>query len=764
MFFRKVSPLGRFLTVGLILLGVFLAAGIYSFVRLIAANAGLGQNDEVRLAIHRLRSGIVDADTAMRAYVATGDPRRPAVFEAAVRRWREDLSTVQRVMGDAPAQRVRWTRVSEASGRTVRAFGRVRRAHDEGRSPDEQLALVLSAEEEMDAVRAAVDDMQSEEIRVGSEKLAETNTSARRALVFLGGDALACLIVVGALWVRRRAATEQQRVEGLLELAHDAIIIWDRDGRIRYWNRGAEESYGWTAEEAIGQRVNDLLATQFPVVPLEQIQAEVNRVGHWSGELLHRRKDGSIGIAESRWARERPGSHGRTVEICRDVTARRQATELERSRTQFLLRAADELGASLAYEEILATVAKLAVPALADWCAVDVIEDGAVRRVTTVHGDPEKVAVADELNRRYGANVRARPGAPDIINTGRPVLIEEIAHEAIAAAAIDEDHLRLIEQLGLRSYLGVPLTARGKTIGALSFAMAESGRSFSQSDLAFARSLADRAALAIENGRLFREVERARAAASYRLSEETHRRQLAEETARFGEMFIGMLGHDLRNPLNAVMMSARLLERRGTGDPKAIERILASTARMSTMVRQLLDLTRSRLAGGIPMDKTELDVSALVSEVVDEARRADPHRAIDWRAPGSVPAELDHSRIAQVLSNLIGNALEHGDPAQPVDVTLVSGEHAFEICVHNRGAPIPPELLRIIFDPFRRTTARERGSRGLGLGLFISQQIVIAHGGRIEVRSTAEEGTTFTVRLPRAEPLRPAPVGQGAVA
>jgi PAS domain S-box-containing protein len=763
MTYRKVSPLGRSVGVGLTLLGVFLIAGIYSFVRLIAANAKLGQNDEVRLAIHRLRSGIVDAGTAMRTYVATGDPRRPAMFEAAVRRWRDDLAAVGWVIADSPDQRGRWKRVSDASGRAVRAFGRVRRAHDDRRPSDEQLALVLSAEDEMDTVRVALDDMQFEEIRIGSEKLAETNTSARRALVFLGGDGLACLVVLGALWVRRSAASERQRVEAVLELAHDAIIIWDRDGRIHYWNRGAEESYGWKAEEAIGQRVNDLLATQFPV-PQEQIQAEVDRVGHWSGELLHRRKDGTTAIAESRWARERPGSHERTVEICRDVTARRQAAELERSRTQFLLRAADDLGASLAYEEILATVAKLAVPALADWCAVDVIEEGAIRRVTTVHGDPEKVAVADELNRRYGAKVRAHPGAPDIIGTGRPVLVEEIAPEALAAAAVDADHLRLIQQLGLRSYLGVPLTARGKTIGALSFATSESSRRFSQSDLAFARSLADRAALAIENGRLFREVERARAAASHRLSEETHRRQLAEETARFAEMFIGMLGHDLRNPLNAVMMSARLLERRGCGEPKAVDRILASTARMSAMVRQLLDLTRSRLAGGIAVEKSEVDMSALVSEVVDEAHRADPRRVIHWRSPGSVRAELDPSRIAQVLSNLVGNAVEHGDPAQPVEITLVPGEHAFELCVHNRGAPIGPELLPIIFDPFRRTTAREKGSRGLGLGLYISQQIVIAHGGRIDVRSTVEEGTTFTVRLPRGEPVRPEPVGQGLVA
>ncbi len=743
-----------------------------------SVNRRLVHSGEVRVGLHDLRAATLEADRAILDYMATGNAEDLAILATAVERWRGDLVALEHAaVGKGPEQ-ASLHELAVGSSQVQDALGRLRRVHDERRPMGEQMAALLSAEQDMDGVRGLISEVQSLEMREARGRLNEANIGAHRTLLFLGGDAIAGLLVGAALWLRWRTARDRRELEALLELAHDAIFTWDQDCRILYWNRGAQEVYGWTAEEALGRKVHDLLQTKFPV-PVEKIEAEVARAGHWSGEILHSRKDGHTVVADSRWRRQRLGVHPRTVEICRDITARKAAEEVERGRTQFLLRAADELGSSLAYQEILATIAKLAVPALADWCAVDVVEETVTRRVITVHRDPEQVAAADELYRRYGEKLRGPGTSHDIILTGQPVLAETITHASIAAATVDDEHRRLVEKLGLCSFLGIPLIARGKTIGVMTFAMAESGRTFSQQDLAFGRSLADRVALAIENGRLFREVERARAATSARLTEETHRRQLAEETARFAEMFIGMLGHDLRNPLNAVMMSARLLQRRGNGDPKTIDRIISSTTRMSTMVQQLLDLTRTRLAGGLGVEKREVDVAALVSEVVDEIRRADLLRnsrpgtdpvdvngrhIIEWHPPDSTRAEVDQERIAQLLSNLIGNAVEHGDPSRPVDVCLSAGEHMFEIRVHNYGMPIAPDLLRVLFDPFHRTTVREKGSQGLGLGLFISQQIVLAHGGHIQVTSTAAEGTTFTVQMPRGEAPRPVPSGQGLVA
>jgi len=215
-------------------------------------------------------------------------------------------------------------------------------------------------------------------------------------------------------------------------------------------------------------------------------------------------------------------------------------------------------------------------------------------------------------------------------------------------------------------------------------------------------------------------------------------------------MFIGILGHDLRNPINAVSMTATLLRRKAVGDARALDRILSSTRRMSSMVGQLLDLTRSRLAGGIDVERRLIDVGVVVSEALDELRHAYPGREIALTLAGSLEALVDKDRLAQVISNLVGNALEHGDRSAPVNVQLFTDD-AGGLClrVHNSGPPIPPHLLPAIFDPFRRTTARDERSRGLGLGLFITQQIVLAHGGTIDVRSSAGEGTTFTVAVPR---------------
>jgi signal transduction histidine kinase len=252
-----------------------------------------------------------------------------------------------------------------------------------------------------------------------------------------------------------------------------------------------------------------------------------------------------------------------------------------------------------------------------------------------------------------------------------------------------------------------------------------------------------------------RDAEQARAVVAERARVEAAGRRTAEEAAHFAEMFVGMLGHDLRNPLNAVIMSARLLRKKGTLDPRALERILSSSQRMSNMVSQLLDLTRSRIAGGIPIEQAEVDLAATVAEVVDEHRRTHPDRQLLWEGASGARAWGDHSRLAQVVSNLLGNALEHGDPRRPVTIALVAENGHLELTVHNDGPPIAPELLPIVFDPFRGNTARSNRSQGLGLGLFIAERIVVAHGGRIEVDSTAAAGTTFKVTVPGLAVPRP---------
>ncbi|MCP3139958.1 sensor histidine kinase [Pyxidicoccus xibeiensis] len=250
---------------------------------------------------------------------------------------------------------------------------------------------------------------------------------------------------------------------------------------------------------------------------------------------------------------------------------------------------------------------------------------------------------------------------------------------------------------------------------------------------------------------------------------ERHRalERLSQE-ARFRERFIGILGHDLRNPLNAITLSARAMRRRSTlssAHQQLAQRIETSAARMGTMISDILDLTRARLSGGIPLNLAPVSLATVCKQVVEELTAAWPDRYIAFDVEGRADGIWDADRLAQVLSNLVGNALEHGAADAPVMLRCMEHDAWQVLEVHNPGAPIPAAQLATLFDPFRQAgVAREKGRRrgGLGLGLFIVREIVQAHGGAVRVCSSELDGTTFTVTLPRDTRQARAPGGSAA--
>jgi phosphoserine phosphatase RsbU/P len=230
-------------------------------------------------------------------------------------------------------------------------------------------------------------------------------------------------------------------------------------------------------------------------------------------------------------------------------------------------------------------------------------------------------------------------------------------------------------------------------------------------------------------------------------------RAVAEANDSFKEMFLGILGHDLRNPLNTVLTTARLMAMReelGEGSQKRLRRVIASGERMQRMIEQLLDLTRARLAEGIAVERLHVsDLALQVATIVEEVRAANPGRAIELVATPCV-GFVDEVRFEQVVSNLLVNAVVHGEAGTPIRVEVAPLGGFTRVSVHNEGTPILPALLPHLFDPFIRARDAEHESLrgpGLGLGLYISERIVTAHGGRIEVEST-EVGTTFTALFP----------------
>jgi two-component system sensor histidine kinase/response regulator len=230
-------------------------------------------------------------------------------------------------------------------------------------------------------------------------------------------------------------------------------------------------------------------------------------------------------------------------------------------------------------------------------------------------------------------------------------------------------------------------------------------------------------------------------------------RELRErtETLRLSEMFTAVLGHDLRNPLSAILTSARLLEHEANA-PEVRQigtRVSASARRMSRMIEELVDLARARLAGGIPIDCQDADAGVFVERVIQEQRAAAPDREVALVSEGDLVGCWDAERLAQVVANLVGNAVHHGDPAAPVSVHLDGiSPDVLVLTVENAGA-IDPDILPFVFDPFRGAPRHRGRSDGLGLGLYIVQQIVRAHGGSIDARS--DDGhTRFTVTIPKS--------------
>jgi signal transduction histidine kinase len=234
------------------------------------------------------------------------------------------------------------------------------------------------------------------------------------------------------------------------------------------------------------------------------------------------------------------------------------------------------------------------------------------------------------------------------------------------------------------------------------------------------------------------------------LIREKEAREEAERSVRYNEMFAGMLGHDLRNPLSAITTGANYIARLNVSQKstKAASRILSSAERMARMIDQLLDFTRIRVGGGLALAPTRFDLEELLCKVKDELEAANPERSIVVDVEGNANGEWDHDRLLQVFSNLVGNALHHGRHEHPIKVRC-NGRHPkrVHVSVHNGGA-VPREVLPVLFEPFRGN-ARYQRTRGLGLGLFITQQIVTAHGGTIEVTSEEATGTTVRLELPR---------------
>jgi PAS domain S-box-containing protein len=630
---------------------------------------------------------------------------------------------------------------------------------------------------------------------------------------------------------------ENRRFVAMLDALPDQLLLQDVEGRFIYLNRAAAATAsavsGLPREDLIGLRFSELAG--LPDGFKEYIRALTVRVQAGESVMEEYLQPGAVG---GRWREHHLApvidSDGKVEAMAvasRDIHARKVAE----ARLQ-LLSKVGTLAEATEYEGVLSGVARLSIPELADWCIIDVVEDGRVRRGRVAHRDPAKVALAEEILQfspeRFDISI-----SRDVLSGGL-FLVGELDDAGMRER--DPKFYDVVRRLGATTVMIVPFVVLGAPIAVATFVFTpESGRRHGADDLALAQEMARRAAQIIENARLHERLRQSEARfrvalersniavfeedAEFRIRwmynasdflaveqppelaalkrrvletgegartavdavmrgerrhllinyeplrgvggvvgitgavvDITETKRIQEELAQalaFRERVMGILGHDLRNPLSSVLGLAGLLRQQETLSDYAregLKRIEQSAERMNEMIGTILDFTKLRFLGGLQLALESVELDALARTIVDELRVAHPGRSIEIDARGDLRGRWDGGRIAQVVSNLVGNALTHGARESPVQLSLFAEDGSVLMVVENRGPTIPEQFVDQLFEPFRQgpTDGEALRPRGLGLGLFIVREIVNAHGGKIEVRSR-DELTTFTVRLPR---------------
>jgi PAS domain S-box-containing protein len=647
-------------------------------------------------------------------------------------------------------------------------------------------------------------------------------------------------------------AAENRRFADMLDVIPDHLMLQNADGFLIYVNRATAEVAKWSAglspEEVLGRRVIDFVRDK---AFGRMVDENIKRV--LAGELITEEfvlphPDGG------RWNEQHVlplrGPDGKIEAIAtasRDIHDRKKAE----ARLQ-LLSKLGALAETMEYERVLEAVAHLSIPELADWCIIDIVEDGELRRATVAHRDPAKAALANQLL-RFPPQLHTQTFAEQVM-AGNPVYVADLKD---GIDRVDPEFAVILREVGACSCMLIPFLVLGKAVALACFLLTpESGRRYGTEDMALAQEMARRAAQIIENARLHQQLRQSEA--RFRVALEhanisvfetdlelrmrwvynarfgvpeteligktaseifggqttvdldeikrrvietgkgvgtafsriiagkprhllvryeplrgiggiegvtgaavdvTELKEAEEQLARelgFRERMMGILGHDLRNPVSAVLGLAGLVRLEdGLSETARDQLTLIEQAarRMNEMIGTLLDFTRLRFHGSLPVAVEEIDLDELVRGVVAELQAAHCKRAIELCASGNLRGRWDPGRIAQLLSNLAANALWHGACESPVSVALAGEDEAVLLSVSNRGPVIPPELVERLFEPFRQgPDSGGNGRRGLGLGLFIVREIVRAHGGTIDVRS-GDDLTTFAVTLPRTAPL-----------
>jgi PAS domain S-box-containing protein len=536
-----------------------------------------------------------------------------------------------------------------------------------------------------------------------------------------------------------RQSQEQLRLSeakssGIVSISADAIISIDDQQRITLFNEGAEKIFGYSKTEVVGKPLDVLIPERFRTIHREHVHrfAEAPSASRRMGErggIAGLRKNGEEFPAEAAISKlEVSGELIMTVAL-RDITEQQRIEKEQR----FLAEVGAVLASTLDYEDTLKNIAQLAVRDLADFCIVDVIgEDCRIRRLKVISRDLSKAWVCGlfaqvPFDRSYPYLVRS------VVESQRPVLIDSITPDAIVSFSENAEDLRALRAADFQSVVAVPLLAHGKLVGVIALVSSSPSRRYGPADIRMAEELALRAALTIENARLFGEARRA---------------------VKTRENVLAIVSHDLKNPLSTINLVAHLLRQSQRIDAKTlrefVDKIQRSVDRMQVLIDDLLDFSRIQ-TGTFAVEARPGSLSQAAMPVIDDIRvqAEDKRQILEVDLSANLPeVVVDIHRIGQVMANLLGNAVKFTPQGGTIRVSARQQADVVVVSVSDTGPGIPLDDLSKVFDWFWQAHGTKHV--GSGLGLSIAKGIVEAHGGTIWAESKFGQGSSFSFTLPLA--------------
>lgn len=529
--------------------------------------------------------------------------------------------------------------------------------------------------------------------------------------------------------LERKLQEADARYRQLFDSNLIGVFVSDFAGTFLDANDAFLNLIGYTREELLTETVqrDTLTLPEFRFLSQNAVKAlqEVGSSDTYEKEYLHksgRRIPVLIAV-------KRIGQTETCIGFVVDITERKRVEEQQR----FLAEVSKVLSSTLDYKETLTNIARLVVPQLADWFSVDLVDaEGRFELAEIEHQDPEKVQWVQAYREKFPIDPDAPTGLPAIVRTGKSELYPEITDDMVVAAARSEEELAIARLIGLRAAMSVPLVARGKIIGVASFVSALPGKTYDEQDLALAEEVGRRAGMALDNARLYQEI-----------------RQAYEQK----DEFVSMASHELKTPVTSLKGFTFVLQRRlsKSGDEQSLHylsRMDAQLNKLSKLIRELLDISRIQ-TGKLELQQAPFDLDTFVKETVENVQAATTTHHLLVEGKAQVYVFGDKDRLEQVLINLLTNAIKYSPQANNVVVYVARDEKCAIVRVQDFGIGIDEIYQQKIFERFYQVTdPEEKTYPGLGIGLYISKEIIERHNGRLEVHSRKGEGATFTIILP----------------